>query len=168
MLFIADKRIPEEALHNLKTYGDVLELYVPGVTYEAIAGHPDIFFCKVGSKLISAPNLPGKYIDTLSKNKIDFIIGKTNVGAKYPASAVYNAVVTGKYLIHKLDITDEVIFSYAGSIKKINAAQGYCRCNLLPLKEGNFITSDEGILKTLSGENLDVLYINPQEVIKYL
>jgi hypothetical protein len=165
VLFIADKRLPQEAKKNLKNFGNILELYVSGVTYEAIAGHPDIFFCRAGAKLITAPNLPEEYRGILSMNNIEILNGKTNVGKKYPLSAVYNAVVTENYLLHKLSITDEVILDNTAGIKRINIKQGYCRCSLLPLKENHFITSDKGILKTLSEEKINALYIPPEEII---
>lgn len=165
MLFIIDKRIPEEAKQRLKDFGDMLELHINDTTYDAIAGHPDIFFCKTPGKLITASNLPEDYRKFLIEKNIHFIPGERNVEVKYPLSAVYNAVVTDEYLIHKLNITDPVILKHSEHLKRINIEQGYSRCSLIPLKQNNFITSDEGIYKTLSGLELNVLYVSSEDVL---
>jgi hypothetical protein len=36
-------------------------------------------------------------------------------------------------------------------LQPVQVDQGYCRCNLLPLKDDHFITSDKGIYRVLSG-----------------
>ena len=47
------------------------------------------------------------------------------------------------------------------SRKQIHVNQGYTRCNLLPLPDNCFITSDKGIYTILTDEGLDVLYVDP-------
>ena len=69
MFIIADNRIPPQAKEKLSEYGEIINFSTKGITYEAISGHPDIFFCQVNNKLIVAPNLPDLYKNTLtSKN----------------------------------------------------------------------------------------------------
>lgn len=165
MLFIIDKRIPEESKNKLRSYGYIIELFVNDITYNTIAGHPDIFFCKIGNQLIAAPNLPYIYKELLSENNFPFIIGNNNVGDKYPVSAIYNAVVSDKYLIHKLNITDPMILKYTEQLEKINIEQGYSRCSLVPLKDNHFITSDKGIFNKLSEKRFSIIYAAPDEII---
>ena len=83
----------------------------------------------------------------------------------YPESALYNAVVTNKLLIHNLLITDPTIKKLAENRKPIHVNQGYTRCNLLPLPNETFITSDQGIFTVLTREGFDVLYVSPKEIL---
>ncbi len=46
----------------------------------------------------------------------------------------------------------------------IHLNQGYSRCNLLPLKNNHFITSDEGIKRVLQNYNLNVLQVSPEDI----
>ena len=149
MLIIADKKIPEEAKCKLQKFEKLVLLETSGITEESISGHPDIYFCKTQNRLIVAPNLPEDYKSILTTNNILFSEGKTHVGLKYPEAAHYNAVITDNYLIHRTDITEPEILNDCNDLSKIHVGQGFTRCSLLALKANNFITSDEGIYKTL-------------------
>ena len=70
-LIIIDKKIPEEAKIKLSGYGDLLELETIGITYDAISGHPDIFFSVLNNDLIVAPNLPQKFREALKKHSLE-------------------------------------------------------------------------------------------------
>jgi len=161
MLVIIDDKLSPEAKEKLASYGDLMELKTEGITYPAISGHPDIFFCQAPGKLIVAPNLPKHYFDQLAAHKIDFITGELPVGAEYPASARYNAVATEKYLIHNFRHTDFMITRTLEDLHPVHVDQGYCRCNLLPLKDDHFITTDGGILKGLQPLGLQPLGLQP-------
>lgn len=165
MIIISNKNIPGQALEKLKDIGKVLTFETSDITYPAISCHPDVFLCMSDDKLIIAPNTPEIFKSELNQNNVQFVEGQSNVGSKYPKSAIYNAVITQDYLIHNIEITDSSIKESCVSKKKIHVEQGYTRCNLLPLNNDNFITSDEGIYKTLTANNLNVLYINPQEIL---
>ncbi len=163
-LIIVDKKLPEQAKLNLKQFGVVIELFTQSITYEAISGHPDIFICQLPDKIILAPNLPFKFFKIIKDENIHFNIGKQNVGLKYPETAIYNTVVTENYFIYKKDIPDKEIIHNLYSQKSISISQGYCRCNLLPLKDDSFITSDNNIYQTLTKEKLNVLYVDPKQI----
>jgi hypothetical protein len=171
MLILTDKKISRQAKNKLSNYGDLLELETEGITYPAISGHPDIFFCQMPGRLVVAPNLPEQYIQTLNARGIDYIRGALPVGHKYPASARYNAVATDAFFIHNLSHSDPALFRSAVGLKPIHVGQGYTRCNLVPLKDGHFITSDRGIYRIFqgwspSGEGLHPcsLFINPHKI----
>jgi len=149
MLIIVDYKISDEAKAKLTAYGQLLELRTEGITYPAISGHPDIFFCQSPDKLIVAPNLPKPYFDKLEEHHVDYITGEFPVGPEYPASARYNAAATSNYLIHNFRHTDFMITRTFEDLIPIHVDQGYCRCNLFPLKDDHFITSDPGIYKVL-------------------
>jgi len=165
MLIIADKKIPEEAKNNLQKFGELVLLETTGITEESISGHPDIFFCKTQNKLIIAPNLPEKFKTIFTENNILFSEGKFKVGLKYPEAAHYNAVITENYLIHRTDITELEILNDCEQLSKIHVGQGFTRCSLLALKENNFITSDEGIYKTLNSLGLKTLLVSSENII---
>lgn len=160
MLIIIDRKIPEPAKRDLRKYGDLLELHTSGITYKAISGHPDIFFCRLQEEFIVAPNTPEQILEIFHINGINFRKGLTEVGARYPLSAIYNAVITDNYCIHNLDHTDPFILESAGDLTRIRVNQGYTRCNLLPLKNDHFITSDRGIYQVLRKNNLEVLLVD--------
>ena len=165
MLIIIDKKIPQLAKLPLRKLAEVVELETSKITYDAISGHPDIFFCKTNnSTLITAPNLPDYYTYILLNNNINLIKGIKNVGDKYPSSAHYNAVVTEDFLIHNTNFTEESILYHTKNKTVINVKQAYTRCNLLPLTNNSYITSDEGIYAKLKDAYLNILYVSPLDV----
>jgi len=164
MLIIVDHKILPETKEKLSFYGELLELKTEGITYPAISDHPDIFICQSAGKLIVAPNLPEEHLTKLKSYFPDVITGEFPVGKEYPATSRYNAVATPDHLIHNFRHTDFMITRTLEDLRPIHVDQGYCRCNLLPLKDDHFITSDEGIYKVLSRNNMDVLYVSPEGI----
>lgn len=165
MFIIADQRIPEQAKPLLEKYGAVLYLSSHGITYSSISGHPDIFFCEVDGTLVVAPNLSEDIKNKLKKNKVGYSAGKKPVGEKYPETAWYNSVVTGNYVIGNTSFMDQHIKDLADTREIIHVNQGYTRCNLIPLKNDCFITSDKGIEKVLLKYGLEVLFVDPEGVL---
>lgn len=161
MLIIVDNKIPEKAKNELKKLGELIELSTNGITYEAISGHPDIFFSKLGNQLVVAPNLPTKYFKILEENKLDYLLGEECVGEKYPASSKYNVVCNEKYLIHNFRNTDAVITNYAEDLDLIHVEQGYTRCNLVSIGKCAYISSDKKTSKILARYKLDCFLIDP-------
>jgi hypothetical protein len=151
MLIIVDIKISRTAKEKLSQYGELLELKTKGITYPAISGHPDIFLCQSSDKLIVAPNLPEQYLKKLINSTAKVTAGELPVGKEYPATSRYNAVANPKYLIHNFRHTDFMITRTFEDLHPIHVDQGYCRCNLLPLRDNHFITSDAGIFKVLKG-----------------
>lgn len=164
MLIIVDKKIPEKAKINLRKYGNLLELETDGLTYPAISGHPDVFFNQIDEQLVVAPNLPSKYYEILNENKITYQIGESPVGASYPETAKYNAVVSSKYLVHNSKITDPIIQKLCEDKIRLGVNQGYTRCNLIFVDKNHTITSDIGIAKTLHKNNVETLFVSPRGI----
>ncbi len=165
MVVFGDARLPEEAKQKLARYADFVPFATEGLVYDAVSGHPDIFLCRQGNHLVAAPNLPGKYFELLQKTGLGVTVGKSPVGNTYPETARYNAVVTEKYLIHNPKIADASIAETFPGRKRVAVRQGYVRCNLLPLREDVFVTSDRGIEKALRRESLEVLYFSPEGIL---
>jgi hypothetical protein len=165
MFIFADSRIPKEALKMLANYGEVVPFSTTGITYPAISCHPDIFCCKTNDELIVATNVPEKFKEILAKNSIPFIEGESAVGAKYPQTSGYNAVCTTNYVIHNFRNTDPAITDRSDNRDLIHVDQGYTRCNLLPLKDDHFITSDAGISRVLQRYGLNNLFVHPSDIL---
>jgi hypothetical protein len=165
VLILVDSRIPGEAKEALSRHGELIDFQTEGIVYEAVSGHPDLFFCKLDRLLLAAANLPCYYQELLKKTGTQFQNGKLRIGDKYPATARYCAVVTDDFLFHRLDITDPHIINSAVEKEKIFVAQGYTRCSLLPLNNRYFISSDKGICRTLDGMGLNVLYVENKQIL---
>lgn len=161
MLIIIDRKIPEQAKENLATIGEVMELATESICYEAISGHPDVFFCKVGRELVVAPNLPEDYLKILDKQSVSYTKGELPVGNKYPGTAGYNAVFNENTLIHNFRYTEPVITRLAEDADLIHVNQGYTRCNLIPVGTNRYITSDVIVAKVLKRFDKEVLYVDP-------
>jgi hypothetical protein len=161
MLILLDKKMPEAAKVKLAAYGDIVEFATEGITYEAISGHPDIFFCPTPAGLIVAPNLPEQYFSILDQNLIPYQKGSLPVGKEYPETALYNSLVTDKFIIQNSALSEPIIYDLNTNLKIIPVKQGYVRCNLIALPNETFITSDHGIEKSLKLRNLEVLYVDP-------
>jgi hypothetical protein len=165
MLIIADSRMPEPARRHLETLGEVLWMSPQKHVYQSIAAHPDIFFCQTPEGFIAAPNAPAEIIEKLIRSGAEIIIGKKAVGAKHPETAHYNAVITLSFLIHNTKLSDETLLQHATGKKIIHTTQGYTRCNLLPLFDTAFLCSDQDIERNLLRQGVDVLFVQPEEIL---
>jgi hypothetical protein len=165
MLIFVDSKMPIQAIHSLRKYGEVVEFGTRSLTYEAISGHPDIFFCPTPDLLVVAPNTPAEFLRIIEAYHINYQVGFGNIEDKYPFTARYNAAVSGNYLIHNLKITDVVIRQQFHTNKTIHVNQGYTRCNLLSLNENNLITSDKGIAEKLVKSGFATVYVDPAPVL---
>jgi len=171
MLIIIDKKIPREANEKLSAYGTLLELETEGIVYPAISGHPDIFFCQTPQTLVVSPSLPENILQKIEEQKIQFVKGNQaslsvgQAGRQYPASVRYNAAVSNKYIVHRLEYTDPVILQNCHTLKKIPVKQAYTRCNLLLLKDDHFISSDRGIHKNLLRYGLEGIFVSPEGIL---
>ncbi len=166
-IVLVDSRLPHSVINRLgKVAEPILLEPQPGV-YEAISAHPDIFFCLVGGILVHSPTLNSTLLDKLVIRGITLVTGTQTPTANYPDSAIYNAVVTNNYLIHHNSAVETTILllSRQRNLKSIWVRQGYTRCNLLPLNNNRFITSDRGILRTLSLAGLQVFYYPPDDIL---
>jgi hypothetical protein len=162
-IIIIDKKMPDGAKQALREYGELFEFESAGITYPAISGHPDIFFCQTPAGLVVAPELPDKYFEALKQKKLNFVKGGLMPGSKYPQTASYNAVVSGDLLIHNLKVTDSVILNVCNDLQHIHVKQAYTRCNLLALNN-IFMTSDKGIENTLTSKGINCTFLPPEGI----
>ncbi len=165
MIIIADKKIPDDARKRLEQFGKIILLETKGVTYPAISGHPDIFFCRADDKLVVSPGLPPPVVGDLKAARVRFVFGDLETGSAYPETARLNAAVTPESIFHNEKYTDPVLKRLCAGKQLIHVNQGYTRCNLIPLKNNRFIASDKGIEKTLRKQGLEVLYVDPKGIL---
>ena len=161
MLILSDRLMPAEARLTLSGYGKVVDFATENITYNAISGHPDIFFCPTPAGLIVAPNLPAAYLHILDQHSIRYFKGSFPVGSEFPATAPYNSFVNNKFIIQNPGIGDPIIRELNSEPEIIAVKQGYVRCSLVALPNNSFITSDRGIEKSLKKHMLEVLYVDP-------
>ena len=164
MPIIVDQRINPTALRKLEQLDEVIPFSTHGITYPAISGHPDIFFCTIDDLLIASEAVPDNILRKLDDAGVKLWVSKNRPGMQYPGSAIFNAVVTENYLIHRTDITEIHIQRKCKGKVHINVNQAYTRCNLLVPDERLWITSDQGIFKTFIKIDLHAIYIDPSPI----
>ncbi len=166
MLIIASKDISPAAKEELKRNGELCLFEGISPVYQSIRNHPDIYLTPINNHIVvAAPNTPDYVIHTLKSHHIDIIPGQFDAGRKYPESARYNSVITDKICVHKCEVTDPALKKFTQNLQFINVKQAYTRCNLLPLPNGTYITSDNGIYKTMSRLNFKIFLTNPTTII---
>lgn len=165
-LLIADKKIKSETEGSLEKIAEVLWFETEDICYSAISGHADVFFCKVEDVLVVAPNCPTYALTFLDKHKVNYVLGYEKVGAKFPETAKYNALINSEYLIHNLNYTDNKILELAEerNLKLINIRQAYTRCTTVFLNNNSVLTSDDSICKKMRSLGFDVLQIKSKKI----
>ncbi len=137
-------------IEYLSAKGYVLEFISSrGLVDPAISCHPDVFMCKMG----------------LSSDVAFCFAQEGELEKGYPAEAAFNAVCTGRYFIHNLNITNSRLLTMARDMgmECIHVPQGYTKCSTVIADERSIITYDRGIAKACS--ELDVLLISSGHVI---
>lgn len=159
MLIICDYRLPEEIKNNLRKRGEVVDFRTEGIVYEAISGHPDIFFHKAGNVIVHAPNVPSKYLKIIDSNNVNLISGEKPLGKEYPNTIYYNAVADKNKLYCNSKFIDSVVVNAHKGKEVVHLNQGYAACNLV-IGNKSVLTSDKGIYKQTSG-----FYLSPAEIV---
>lgn len=146
---IIDSRIREKEYEYLSKYFNVIKLPLSDDVYEEISGHSDIFYAKVRGQVIAAPNA--------KIQEKQFVLGQKKVEKNYPDDVAYNVCQIGDRIIGS-KYTDK-------SIKPdIIVKQGYVKCSIAVTSCNSCITTDKGIASTLKSNNIDVLYIQEDNI----
>ena len=146
---IIDSRIRDIEYNYLSKFFNVIRLPLSNDVYEEISGHSDIFYTKINNQVIIAPNA-----EVMEQQ---FIMGKEKVGKEYPKDVLYNVCQIGNKVIGS-KYTDK-------SIKPdIIVKQGYVKCSIAVTSDNSCITSDKGIANVLESNNIDVLYIEENNI----
>ncbi len=146
---IIDSRIRDIEYNYLSKFFNVIRLPLSNDVYEEISGHSDIFYTKINNQIIVAPNA-----EIMEQQ---FILGKEKVGKEYPKDVLYNVCQIGDKVIGS-KYTDK-------SIKPdIIVKQGYVKCSIAVTSNNSCITSDKGIAKVLKRNNIEVLYVEENDI----
>lgn len=127
--------------------------------YPSIQDHPDIFIFQSKEGFVVEPRHFAHYLKYVDEGMI--FKGTIEVGHDYPLNTSYNAVLVGDVLIHGNEVESNILSQYP---KNILVKQAYCRCNILPVDDHSFITSDRGIFKKTK-DFFDVLLIEPGHIV---
>lgn len=112
-----------------------------------IASHPDIYMCALRGSVYHGEKFLLHY--------------------DYPGHAIFNGCSTGKYFIHNLKYTGPELLKAVrneGQIE-VHVNQGYAKCSCVVVDEDSIITADRGIYKAAVGAGMEVLLINPGQII---
>ena len=117
---------------------------------ELVANHPDVLLCKLGAR-------PESPIYEGIPNELSPL---------YPGDCRYNAACTGKFFIHKLDVTDAGLLnaakaSFGDEFHLVDVRQGYAKCSTVIVDEDSIITYDKGIAKPCEAAGMNVLLVEP-------
>ena len=146
---IIDSRIRDIEYNYLSKFFNAIRLPLSNDVYEEISGHSDIFYTKINNQVIVAPNA-----EVMEQQ---FIMGKEKVGKEYPKDVLYNVCQIGNKVIGS-KYTDK-------SIKPdIIVKQGYVKCSIAVTSNNSCITSDKGIAKVLKRNNIEVLYVEENDI----
>ena len=131
---------PKGAIEAIKSLGaEPILLPAFGGCDEITGAHADMQLCSVGGVIYKAD---------------------APLPCSYPGCAAYNALVLGKYFVHRLYTTAPCLIKAAKEcgLELINVKQGYAKCACVIVDENSIITADRGIARALEGK-ADVLLI---------
>lgn len=157
---VIDFRMRKEEKEYIKSLGyELIENGFNSLVYDEISSHVDIYFTKVGNRVVIAPEKRGKL-------PVKCIVGSTYITDEYPGDVPYNVAIIGKNAIHNFEYTDKELKKYLETCEYqlINVNQGYTNCSIAVLDDNSCITTDLGIAKTLMDENIDVIYVSEPEI----
>lgn len=139
-------------------FGEVVNFKTDNIVYDAISGHPDIFFHKVDNTIIFAPNTPQRYIEILKTTSLTLIKGEKALGFRYPETIFYNAVASQKKLYCHSKFIDKSLINAHASKEIVHLNQGYAACNMV-VGPQLILASDKGICNITEAQ-----YFNPSEI----
>lgn len=171
-LAIVDGRISAECEAALTRYGyNVIKTQKNTKIGEAVSYHPDMLMFLHNNRIITSVY----YAEEAESLFSDLRYFSTDVsisfvdeaqGAKYPADAIYNALVIGNRLFCKTDTVSSAVLSYARDtgLDIIHVNQGYPACTVLPLSDRAAITADRGMAAALADSGIEVTLIENGDI----
>lgn len=97
------RKLEKEYIANLGY--EIIENGFNSIIYDEISSHVDIYFLKIGNRIIVSPEKK----DFL---KTRCIIGATYIEGEYPKDIPYNVCVIGKNAVHNFKYTDIEVKKY--------------------------------------------------------
>ncbi|MFA9423014.1 MAG: DUF6873 family GME fold protein [Sedimentibacter sp.] len=165
---LIDYRANDEIISYFKKIGiEPLKTIKCNELQEPVNGHPDMVVFPVDYEtFIVAPNVYDYYKNVLEGKGIKVIKGGKTLCRNYPEDVAYNVARIGRYAVHNLQHTDQVLKYYLeeAGIEFIHVNQGYTKCSTAAVSENKALTSDLLIHEKLKSYNIDCMYINPEVV----
>lgn len=168
---IADYRTNPIIINRIEALGFEILLMPPNPQLpKRYNGHPDLSLCRISqNEIIYTKSCDERFLMQLQEKGLHLIAGTSEAGGKYPRDIRYNALVIGKYLVHKLNSTDSQLLEEAKKRQMVclHVNQGYTCCSTAVVRKDIAITADPGICNVLkeTGE-IQVLKIPPQSQIQ--
>ncbi len=131
-----------------------------------IKSHADLILSTVDDTLLIDENAHKDIYRQLAELGIPYITEHTELTSSYPEDIAYNAVVTSKFLMHKLKDTAPLLLEHSTYTNKclIPVRQGYTKCSTVVVSNHSIITSDRGIYEAAK-DYIKVLLIQPGNVL---
>lgn len=167
---IIDYRASDEILNYLKKLNiEPIKTIKCTDLQEPVDGHPDMVIHPIDFKtFLVAPNVFDYYQNVLESKGIKVIKGGKTLSRNYPEDIAYNVARIGRYAVHNVRHTDQVLKYYLeeAGIEFIHVNQGYTKCSIATVSENKSLTSDFLIHEKLISYNIDCMYIKPSIYLK--
>lgn len=168
MNFIADKKMPDNMIKNLKKLGNVFLSTEADTKDKSINSHPDLQIHFISDETAVAAPSVYEYYRHILPDYINIKSGISDIGFTYPQNCAYNIVRLGKTVLCNIEFAEKTILDYYHKVgyRIINVKQGYTKCNVCPVSDKIFITEDCGIYKTVckAAKDIKVYLITPGSV----
>lgn len=165
---IIDYRASDEILSYLKKLNiEPIKTIKCVDLQEPVDGHPDMVIHPLNhNTFVVAPNVYDYYRNVLEDKSIKLIKGGKTLSRNYPEDIAYNVARIGRYAVHNLQHTDQVLKYYLeeAGIEFIHVNQGYTKCSTAAVSDNKALTSDLLIHEKLKSYNIDCMYIDPKVV----
>ena len=170
-LALVDNRISDECERALMIRGfRVIRMPASKNLPTPMASHPDMLVFYHKGHLISTADYGEEAEYVFSDVRYDCDISMKFVGSmhgkKYPADAIFNALVIGNKIFCKTDSIDPAVLEYAKSagLLPIHVNQGYPACTVLALSAEHAITADRGMAAAMQKEGIKVTLIDDGDI----
>ncbi len=165
IIFLSEKANPN-FIDYMKTIGSVVLIPRDDRFDHRIGTHADLVLSIVDDTILLDENASKSIYRQLDALGVPYVVGNTRLASVYPEDIAYNAVVTGKFLIHRLDYTNALLLQHSINTDKklISARQGYTKCSTVIVNHDSIITSDRGIYEAAK-DSMKVLLIQPGHVL---
>lgn len=164
---LVDYRITKEERENIEALNlEVLIVPPFKLLYDAVCGHPDMLLNIIDNNTIVVhKEMDSNFIEKLKKYNYEILYSENDLKSKYPYDIILNAVNLENLFVHNTKYTDNILLSNVWHKKITSVSQGYTKCSTAIVNSNAVMTSDLGIAKALSNENIDVLLLPPGDIL---
>jgi len=165
MLAVVDARAPKSGLRKLEQEFDVVPFLTKGLTYEEVAGHPDIFLFQSGETIVYARNTPDYVCVALSQSGASLVQSVEMSGHALHDSTRFNCCATESYWFHKAGYAASEIVPLLETKIFVPLPQAYARCSMSAISDHCILTSDAGVGKALASNGIEAMFVDPFEIV---